>query len=217
MEKFKVIELFESIQGESSYTGKLCFFIRLSGCNIACSYCDTEYAQSSSIGEEMTIKELVNAVNASGIPLVEITGGEPLMQKNIEQLCDALLANGNEVMIETNGTYDISSIPSAVKRVVDCKTPSSGFASKNLCSNYEFLTSNDEVKFVISDRNDYEYSKEIVTKYELLSKTENILFSSVWERLEPKQLVAWIVEDKLPVRFQLQIHKVIWDPDAKCV
>lgn len=213
----RVAELFGSIQGESTYAGRPCFFVRLSGCPYRCSYCDTVFAQDFACGQEMSIEEIVATVKKSAFKLVELTGGEPLAQKNSIVLLEELVKCGFEVMLETNGGFDISMVPAEVKRILDCKLPSSGMADKNLYSNYDYLTPHDEVKFVVGSREDYDFALDIVRKYDLSGKTENLLVSPVWGTVAFDKIVEWILEDKAPFRFQLQMHKVIWGADKQGV
>lgn len=210
----KVNEIFFSIQGESSRAGLPCVFVRLTYCNLRCSYCDTEYAFYE--GSDFSIDEIVNRIKSYNCNLVEITGGEPLMQNECLDLMKKLCDSGFDVMLETGGSLPIASVDSRVMIIMDLKCPSSGMLKKNLYTNIPFLKKNDEVKFVIGSREDYEWSKEIISKYELKRKC-GILFSVVFSTLEPVTLVNWILEDKLDVRFQLQMHKFIWHPETKGV
>lgn len=213
----RIAELFSSIQGESTYAGRPCFFIRLAGCPYRCSYCDTVFAQSNDFGKEYEIPEIVNCALKSKLPLVEVTGGEPLAQKNSIFLINALLTAGLEVMLETNGGYDIREVSPKVKRILDCKLPSSNMADKNLYENYKYLTSHDEVKFVVGSREDYEFALGIVRKYSLAEKTPNLLISPVWGTVAFDKMVEWILSDNVPFRFQLQMHKIIWGADKQGV
>lgn len=213
----RIAELFSSIQGESTYAGRPCFFIRLSGCPYRCSYCDTLFAQDFSYGKDYSISEVVESAKKSKLPLAEVTGGEPLAQKNTIKLLDALLAENVEVMLETNGGFDISQVSPRVKRILDCKLPSSGMADKNLYSNYQHLTPHDEVKFVVGSREDYEFTLDIVKKYAIAEKTSNLLISPVWGTVAFEKIVEWILEDNAPLRFQLQMHKIIWGADKQGV
>lgn len=212
-----VNETFLSIQGESSQAGRLCFFIRLAGCNLNCSCCDTEYAGSSDSGTAMTVEHLVSQAKLAKVRLVEITGGEPLTQANTPLLCQALLDEGMEVMVETNGSLPLSLLPPAVRKIVDCKTPSSGMVEYNLYDNFHILSDHDEVKFVILDYQDYEFALTVIEKYKLRKKTSNILFSPVWGKLDPARLVAWMRADLPPARLNLQLHKIIWGPEKRGV
>ena len=210
----KVNEIFFSIQGESSRAGLPCVFVRLTYCNLRCSYCDTEYAFYE--GSDFSIDEIVDRVKSYNCNLVEITGGEPLMQNECLDLMKILCDSGFDVMLETGGSLPINSIDPRVMIIMDFKCPSSGMMKKNLFANIKFLKKNDEVKFVIGDRDDYEWSKKIISMYKLDRKCA-ILFSVVFGALEPVTLVNWILEDKLDVRFQLQMHKIIWHPETKGV
>jgi 7-carboxy-7-deazaguanine synthase len=214
--KLLISELFASIQGESSYAGRPCFFIRLAGCNLDCVYCDTEYARNAEDGEEYTIDEIVSKVEEAGIHMVEITGGEPLLQEGVNELCQKLLDAEFKVLIETNGSISIASLPPEVIKILDCKCPGSREADKMEFANFALLSQLDEVKFVISDREDYDYTVGIIKKYGLNYKVDNLLLSP--ELSHPclsAQLAEWILEDKLDVRMQLQMHKLIWDPEER--
>ena len=215
--KLVVNEIFSSIQGESTHAGRLCLFIRLAGCNLSCNYCDTEYAHDEANGTPMTIEHLASQAKLAKIRLVEITGGEPLSHANTPLLCETLLNMGLEVMVETNGSLPLSLLPPAVKKIVDCKTPSSGMEEYNLYDNFHILSNHDEVKFVISDYLDYEFALTIIEKYKLQTKTPNILLSPAWDKLEPKTLVSWMLADLPPARLQLQIHKILWGAKTKGV
>lgn len=204
----RVVELFSSLQGESTHAGRKCFFIRLEGCNLSCSYCDTAYACSG--GKEYSIDDLAAAAVESGTGLVEITGGEPLLQSETPQLCRALLDMGLEVMIETNGSLPIAAVPPEVYRIVDCKLPDSGMADFMLAENYGELTPRDEVKFVVSSRRDFDYAVDVCRRYDLVSKTPHLLVSPVWGQVKFDELAQWVIESDLPLRFQLQFHKIIW-------
>ncbi|MDP2167427.1 MAG: radical SAM protein [Thermodesulfovibrionales bacterium] len=203
----KVSEIFTSIQGESSYAGVPCTFIRLSGCNLRCFYCDTAYAYDS--GMELTEDEIINEVSIVGVNLVEITGGEPLLQEGVFHLIERLLNDGHLVLIETNGSMSIKDIDPRAVIVLDIKTPQSGMAGEMDLSNLDFLKPKDEVKFVIVDRADYEWAREFISKYSLRDKCK-VLFSPAFEFLGPKTLAEWILEDRLDVRLNLQIHKYIF-------
>ena len=207
----KINEIFKSIQGESSYMGMPTVFVRLTGCNLRCSYCDTEYAFYE--GNSMTVKDALAAVKAFGLPLVEITGGEPLMQKDVYPLMDELLKNDYQVMLETSGSVSLKDVPKEVIKIMDLKCPGSSEEANNHFENIDHLTQNDEVKFVILDRMDYDWSKKILHRYQLQKKAR-ILFSPVYDKLQLKELAGWVLEDKLPVRLQTQLHKIIWSKDA---
>jgi 7-carboxy-7-deazaguanine synthase len=207
----KINEIYKSIQGESSHTGLPCVFVRLTGCNLRCTWCDTEYAFYE--GKGMTVEDVVNAVDQCEIPLVEITGGEPLMQKEVFPLMQTLLEKNYTVMLETGGSLPIDEVPEQVIKIMDLKCPGSGEESKNNYDNLNNLTLKDEVKFVILDRKDYDWSKKILDEHDVHKKTQ-VLFSPVYEKLDLKDLVKWVLEDNLPVRVQTQLHKVIWSKDA---
>ena len=209
----RVVEQFLSLQGESTHAGRLCYFIRLAGCNLRCSYCDTLYAHSFDCGEQIPLAEIVQRAVASKSPLVEITGGEPLATPETPALCQALLNAGLEVLIETNGSLPIAQLPRAVRKILDCKTPSSGMSCHNLYDNYPLLLPHDEVKFVICNREDYLFACDIIKKYQLQTKTRNLLFSPGWETVNLETLAGWMIEDKTPARLQLQMHKIIWGAD----
>ncbi len=208
-------EIFFSIQGESTYAGRPCAFVRLTGCNLRCNYCDTEYAFYD--GRKMTVPEILTQLDGFGCNLVEITGGEPLLQDGIHQLIAELLAAGRTVMIETSGASDVSRLNPRVIKIMDLKCPGSGEGTRNLWSNLEHLTARDEVKFVLSDRADYEWARDVIRRHNLASRVNAVLMSCVFERLPRQQLADWILEDRLPVRFQLQMHKHIWPPDTRGV
>jgi 7-carboxy-7-deazaguanine synthase len=210
----KINEIYFSIQGESSKAGLPCVFVRLTYCNLRCSYCDTEYAFYE--GKDYSIEQIIDEVKKYNCKLVEITGGEPLVQEECLHLMKKLSDEGYEVLLETGGSLPIKNVDQRVMIIMDLKCPSSGMIKKNFYENIEYLKPTDEVKFVMGNREDYEWSKEIIEKYDLTNKA-NILFSVVFSELEPVKLVDWILEDKLNVRFQLQMHKFIWDPAAKGV
>lgn len=206
----KVNEIFYSIQGESTYAGERCVFVRLTGCNLRCTYCDTEYAFID--GEELSVNVIVEKVKSYNCNLVEITGGEPLLQNEVHSLMEKLCDDNFTVLLETSGSLSIENVDERVINILDFKTPSSKMEKKNDFKNVEHLKANDEVKFVIGSREDYNWSKAIVEKYQLDKKTK-ILFSSVFGQVAHKELVEWILEDNLNVRYQLQMHKYIWDPN----
>ena len=210
----KVNEIYFSIQGESTNAGLPCIFIRLTYCNLRCTYCDTEYAFYD--GKDLSIDEILSEVKKYDCKLVELTGGEPLVQQESLTLMKTLCGEGYDVMLETGGSLLINEIDSRVKIIMDLKCPSSGMMKKNNYENINFLKQSDEVKFVIGSREDYDWTKEILSQYNMDEKCP-VLFSVVFGKLEPVRLVEWILEDKLNVRFQLQMHKFIWDPQAKGV
>lgn len=206
-------EIFHSIQGESSHMGRPCVFVRLTYCNLRCSYCDSEYAFYE--GKEMDIDEILSIVRGYGCRLVEVTGGEPLWQENVHELLRSLCDEGYEVLLETGGSLSIGGVDPRVKRIVDFKCPSSGMLKKNFWENIEFLKDTDEVKFVIGNREDYEWAKQMIDRHGIMARP--VLMSVVFGELEPIQLAEWILEDKLTVRFQLQMHKYIWSPETRGV
>ena len=210
----KINEIFYSIQGEGTSAGLPCVFIRLTYCNLRCTYCDTEYAFYD--GKDMSIDEILNEIKQFDCNLVEVTGGEPLIQKESFELMTKLCDLGYEVMLETSGSLSIESVDKRVKTILDFKCPTSKMVKKNDYDNINFIKSEDEVKFVIGNREDYEWSKNLIEKYNLNQKCE-VLFSTVFGELENIELVEWILNDKLKVRFQTQLHKQIWEPDKKGV
>lgn len=210
----KVNEIYFSVQGESSKAGLPCVFIRLTYCNLRCSYCDTEYAFYE--GKDQSVESVLKEVKKYKCRLVEVTGGEPLVQQESVELMKRLADQGYEVMLETGGSLPIEPVDKRVKIILDLKCPSSMMMKKNLYDNIEHIKPIDEIKFVIGTREDYDWSKDIIDKYKLTDKCE-ILFSVVFGELEPVTLVNWILEDKLNVRFQLQMHKFIWEPTTKGV
>jgi 7-carboxy-7-deazaguanine synthase len=210
-----VNEIYRSIQGESTWAGSPCVFVRLTFCDLRCSYCDTEYAFYE--GQKQTLPEIVKAVATFACPLVEITGGEPLLQKNVLLLMTMLIENGLTVLLETSGAHDISKVDRRVHRIMDLKTPGSDEAHRNLFSNIEYLTQRDEVKFVIGSREDYQWSREQLQRYNLSNRCRAVLFSPIFGRIDPREIVEWILADKLSVRFQLQMHKFIWAPAQRGV
>lgn len=204
-------EIFKSIQGESSYTGRPCIFIRLTGCNLRCSWCDTEYAFYE--GQPKSVKDIMEAIEPLGVPLVEITGGEPLLQEEVYDLMDALLAKNYEVLLETGGGVSVAKVPERVIKILDVKCPGSGEDAKNLWDNLDHLNPHDEVKFVLADRADYEWSRDVLQRRDIHQKVQ-VLFSPVYDTLGLKELAAWVLDDNLPVRVQTQLHKIIWGKDA---
>lgn len=208
----KISELFTSIQGESSYAGKPCFFIRTAGCNLNCNYCDTSYARQG--GTDCSLQAIIQQVNSWPGQLVEITGGEPLLQPEIYSLCEQLLQNNKLVLLETNGSMDVSKLPPGVIRIVDIKCPDSGMNDSIYWPNLELLKPQDEIKFVVSSQRDYQWARQLIQEQQLTQKA-NVLFSTVRERLNPALLADWILQDNLTqVRLQLQLHKYIW-PDKE--
>jgi 7-carboxy-7-deazaguanine synthase len=208
-------EIFHSIQGESTHVGRPCVFVRLTACDLRCSWCDTPYAFHE--GRKMTVDQVLADVDAFGCPVVEITGGEPLLQPDVYPLMRHLLDRGHTVMLETGGHRSIAQVPPEVIRIVDVKCPGSGEVDKNDWTNLDLLKAADEVKFVLKDRTDYEFAREVVSRHALTGRCAAVLFSPVHGVLPPKDLAAWILEDRLPVRLQLQAHKYIWGPDTRGV
>lgn len=207
-------EIFHSIQGESTHAGRPCVFVRLTYCNLRCTYCDTAYAFEE--GTQMSVKDVVVKVKSHSCPLVEITGGEPLLQPEVHRLMSALCDEGMEVLLETGGSIDISVVDPRVKRIVDFKCPSSSMEKRNLWDNIHYLKSDDEVKFVIGTREDYEWAKDIIGKHGIPARCV-VLMGIVYGALEPRVLAEWILADNLNVRYQLQFHKYIWNPDSRGV
>lgn len=205
-----VNEIFYSIQGESLYSGLPCTFIRLAGCNLRCAYCDTQYAYDE--GTEIEINNLIKKISGFGCSLVEITGGEPLLQEETPLLIEKLIDDNYTVLLETNGSIDISSIDKRCIKIIDIKCPSSKMFSKNNLDNLNKLGEKDQVKFVIGNRNDYDFAKKIVKQIPENFPWANILFSPIYNKIELSDLAQWILKDKLSVRFQIQLHKIIW-PD----
>jgi 7-carboxy-7-deazaguanine synthase len=213
--KLTINEIYFSVQGESTWAGLPCVFVRLTFCDLRCTYCDTEYAFYE--GKKQTLGEIVGAVLAYQCPLVEITGGEPLLQKNVLPLMTLLADAGRTVLLETSGAHDISMVDPRVHRITDLKTPGSGEVERNLFSNLEHLNARDEVKFVIGSREDYEWSRAQVREHRLDQRCHAVLFSPIFGRIDPREIVEWVLADNLPVRFQLQMHKFIWTPTERGV
>jgi 7-carboxy-7-deazaguanine synthase len=207
MTALRITEIFCSLQGESSLVGLPTVFVRLTGCPLRCGYCDTTYAFKG--GETLELDTVLEQVAAFGVEHVTVTGGEPLAQTSCHALLVALCDAGYRVSLETSGALDIADVDERVKRVMDIKTPSSGEVDRNLWSNLKLLVPDDEVKFVIGDRDDYEWSKGILSEHSLVSRC-GVLFSPVYGVLEAGTLADWIVDDRLPVRFQIQLHKLLW-------
>lgn len=228
MSTLVINEIFFSIQGESTRAGEPCVFVRLTGCHLRCGYCDTEYAFHE--GAKQSIDDIVNQVAAigNGCKLVEITGGEPLLQRGVHDLVRALCGDGYTVLLETSGASDISTCDPRVIRIMDLKTPGSGEVNRNIWSNIEHLNGEDEVKFVLCDRGDYDWMKGAIEEHELMRRAKAILVSPVHEMspgkelpgcesLSPRELAQWILADGLNVRMQMQLHKWIWDPTTRGV
>lgn len=209
----KINEIFHSIQGESTFSGMPCIFIRLTYCNLRCSYCDSEYSFHE--GDNMSIDDIITKIKSYNCKLVEVTGGEPLLQKESINLMKELIKNKYTVMLETSGSLPISDVPKEVFKIIDFKCPSSNMSHKNRWDILHDIENHDEIKFVIGNKEDYEWSKKKIKEYKLQNKT--ILFSPVFDKLESEALSEWILNDSLNVRFQIQLHKYIWHPDTKGV
>jgi 7-carboxy-7-deazaguanine synthase len=210
-----VNEIFHSIQGESTFVGEPCVFVRLTACDLRCVWCDTPYAFHE--GRKMSIDDVVQEVERYGCDLVELTGGEPLLQSDVHPLMSRLLESGKRVLIETGGHRDIGAVPAGVVRIMDVKCPGSGESHKMAWENLARLSPADQVKFVIADRVDYEFAREVVQREGLVERVAAVLFSPVHGRLDSKLLAEWILADRLAVRLQLQMHKFIWSPDTRGV
>ncbi len=208
-DRLRINEIYKSIQGESSWAGLPCVFVRLTGCHLRCHYCDTEYAFHE--GRWMTLADILARVSEQGTPLVEITGGEPLLHPACGELARRLLDLGLTVLCETSGALPIDRLPPEVIKIMDLKCPSSGEVERNDWSNIDRLGPHDEVKFVIGDRADFEWAARVIKRCNL-AKRCGVLMSPVFGEIEPTQLVEWILAERLPVRFQLQMHKFIWSP-----
>ncbi|MGV3623393.1 MAG: radical SAM protein [Archangium sp.] len=210
-----VKEIYLSLQGESTHQGLLCAFIRLTGCHLRCTYCDSEFAFRG--GTRRKTREVVNEILAMNTPMVEVTGGEPLLQPGVYPLMEQLLDAGLTVLLETSGAIDVREVPDAVHAIVDMKTPSSGEVDRNDYKNFASMDHRDELKFVIGSREDFDWSVKLINEHQLAKKPFGMLFSSVFEKLHPQQLAQWIIDARLPVRFQLQQHKYVWEPNARGV
>lgn len=210
-----VNEIFHSVQGESTHAGRPCVFVRLTACDLRCTWCDSPYAFHE--GRKMSVDDVVAEVMGTGCRLVEITGGEPLLQKAVYPLMQQLLERGHQVLVETGGHRSIADVPAGVTTIMDVKCPGSGEAARQDAGNFARLRPHDEVKFVLRDRADYDFACETVAREQLLSRTAAVLFSPVHGVLEPRVLSEWVLADRLPVRVQLQVHKYIWGPDVRGV
>lgn len=210
----KVCEIFASIQGESTYAGLPCVFVRMTGCNLRCVYCDTTYAYEE--GREMSGNEILVSVSSYGIKLVEITGGEPLMQKDVFSLTEKLLDNGFTVLLETNGSVSIKDVDKRAVTIMDIKTPKSGMFEKMDLLNLKYIKPDDEIKFVVMDREDYEWVRDFIRDYGLADRCK-LLLSPAFGLLSPESLSKWIIDDRLSVRLNLQLHKYIYGPDKRGV
>ena len=210
-----VSEIYLSVQGESTHTGRLCAFVRMAACDLRCRWCDTPYAFTG--GRKMSVDDVLDQVRRLACGLVEITGGEPLLQADTIILMERLLEDGFEVLLETGGHVSIDDVPERVTAILDVKCPGSGEAHRMHWPNLDELSAHDEVKFVIQDRADFEYACDVVTRHDLASRTAAVLFSPVHGTLDPAELARWMIERRVPARLQLQAHKYIWSPETRGV
>ena len=210
-----ITEIFKSIQGESTFAGLPFVFVRLTGCNLRCHWCDTAYAFHG--GQPMSVEEVMERVRALGGKRVELTGGEPLLQKEVYPLTDKLLGEGYHVLVETSGERFVGDLPRAVVKIVDVKCPGSGESDKFCFDNLAVLERKDQVKFVIVDEQDYQFAQDFLSRHHLHSRVDEVIFSPVFGQLPPRQLAEWILRDGLEVRLGLQLHKFIWEPDTRGV
>lgn len=208
-------EIFYSIQGESTYAGRPCVFVRLTACDLRCSWCDTPYAFYE--GRKQSLEDVVSEVERVDCPLVEVTGGEPLLQEDVYPLMQSLLDRGKTVLLETGGHHSTARVPEPVIMVLDVKCPGSGEADRNDWSNLERLRPHDEVKFVVKDREDYEFARDVIARHRLDGRAAAVHLSPVHGVLDLRQLAEWVLADRLPVRIQPQLHKYIWDPGTRGV
>jgi 7-carboxy-7-deazaguanine synthase len=208
-------EIYASIQGESTFAGLPCTFVRTTGCNLRCTWCDTPQAFYG--GTRMARAAVLEKALSFGTPLVELTGGEPLLQPGTLPLMADLCDSGRTVLVETSGEADVSRVDRRVHKIMDLKAPGSGESARNRWSNLDFITANDELKFVLTDRADYEWARDVIRQRSLAARTPNLLLSTVFGRLAAKDVVGWVLEDALPVRVQLQMHKYIWAPETQGV
>ena len=214
-QRIKITEIYASIQGESTWAGLPCTFVRTTGCNLRCSWCDSAYSFYG--GDWMSLDEILARVDALAPKLVELTGGEPLLQPAVPELARRLQARGYTVLVETSGERPIDVLPPGVIRIMDLKCPDSGEVERNRFENITQLNARDEVKFVLASRADYEWARQQVREHQLAARVNAVLFSVAFGKVEPVDVVDWILADQLPVRFQLQMHKFIWAPDMKGV
>ena len=210
-----VNEIFHSIQGESTHTGRPCVFVRLTGCDLRCVWCDTTYSFHE--GRKLEVDDVVADVEQYRCDLVEITGGEPLLQEDVYPLMDRLLASGATVLLETGGHASVARVPAAVVKVMDIKCPGSGECHRNAWENVSRLTDRDQVKFVIADRVDYEFARDVLRRHTLETRCGAVLFSAVHNVLPPARLAEWVLDDRLPVRLQIQLHKHLWGAETRGV
>jgi 7-carboxy-7-deazaguanine synthase len=210
-----ISEIFKSIQGESSFAGLPCTFVRLTGCNLRCHWCDTAYAFHG--GQNMSADDVMVRVRELGGKLVEFTGGEPLLQKEVEPLAAQMVGEGFQLLIETSGERFVGNLPRAAVKILDVKCPGSGESDKFCMDNLEAIDRKDEIKFVVDDENDYRYALDFIARNRLHDRVDEIILSPVFGRLHPRRLAEWILRDRVDVRMGMQIHKFIWDPDTKGV
>ncbi|HUV59466.1 MAG TPA: radical SAM protein [Desulfatiglandales bacterium] len=212
----RVNEIFYSIQGESTFAGFPCIFIRMTGCNLRCAYCDTTYAYEE--GDDIPLDSILTTVKKFACNLIEVTGGEPLIQDETPDLISSLIKNGYTVLLETNGSQDISTVDTRCTRIVDIKCPSSGMNNNNYWKNLDYITPNDQLKFVIAHRQDYLYAKKVLDAAAIKRRKKLLInFSPVFNEIDLKDLAGWILADNLPVRLQIQLHKYIWEEHTKGV
>ena len=210
-----ITEIFKSIQGESTYAGRPCLFVRLTGCNLRCHWCDTAYAFNG--GQKMSVADVLARIRQLGGKLVELTGGEPLLQQEVYPLTDHLLTEGYRVLVETSGERNLAQLPREVVKVVDVKCPGSGEEGKFCFDNLALLERKDQIKFVILNEDDYRYARDFLAQHNLHRHVDEVIFSPVFDQLAPRNLAEWILRDGLEVRMGLQLHKFIWEPDARGV
>jgi len=214
-DQIRIHEIYESIQGESTFAGLPCTFVRLSRCNLRCRWCDTPQAFEG--GTQLSRADVLEKALSFGTPLIELTGGEPLLQAGAIPLLRELCDSGRTILLETSGERDISEVDPRVHRIMDLKAPGSDESHRNRWENIKHLTRRDEVKVVLADRADYEWAKGVIEEHGIVDRVNAVLLSCVWGELDPKDLVQWVLQDHLPVRVQIQMHKVIWDADTEGV
>lgn len=213
----KISEIYRSIQGESTWAGRPCTFVRTAGCSLRCNYCDTGYALPFDSGDDMPLDAVIARVAELGLDLVEVTGGEPLEEPETPALCSALIERGATVLVETSGAFDIGQLPSEAIKIMDLKTPSSRMQRRNRFENIALLSPRDEVKFVIADRGDFDWSAGVCREQRLFDRCAAVHFSPSFGVLDPLELTDWILKEKIPARLQLQLHKYIWPPEQRGV
>jgi len=215
--RLRIFEIYDSIQGESTLAGMPCTLVRLAGCPLRCSYCDTPQAIPTDSGQRMAVEDIITQVASSNRPLVLVTGGEPLAQRYCIELLKGLSGLNCLVQLETAGAYSVGSVPAGIRRIIDIKTPGSGEVERNCMQNLDLLTAGDEIKFVLTGRSDYEWASDFIQKHKLGAGDVPVLFSPAWSDLQASDLCAWVLEDHLPVRVQMQMHKTIWGAEAEGV